>query len=471
MRPHQGKFGLLAALLLSACSLAPTYERPVLAVVDAWPAAAGTTQQGVAAAGIEWENFFLDPQLKQLIRLALDNNRDLRVAALNIERARALYQVQAADRLPSLNAGIDGARQRLPADVSPTGKEGVFTHYSAGVAAPAFELDFFGRVRNLSDAALERYSATEEARASAHLSLVAEVAAAYETLQADQRLLELSRNTLQSRGESHARQLELHAQGASAAYDLRQSETLLASARAAVAQQTRQRALDENALTLLASRPLPAELLRARPKDAAQTLSEIQAGMPSMLLASRPDIRQREALLRAAHADIGAARAAFFPRIALTGSFGSASHELSGLFDTGSRAWSFLPQITLPIFDGGRNKARLGAANSDRGIALAQYEKSIQTAFREVADALAGRATLGEQLQAVRDQEAAEQARFLLSKERYDSGYSSYLELLDAQRALYAAQQAVIQVALQEVQNRIALYKALGGGWKGQAHG
>jgi multidrug efflux system outer membrane protein len=463
----------LAALLLSACSLAPVYERPAMPVAGAWPAAvapaaniANTGAETPAAHDIRWQDFFQDARLKQAIGLALEHNRDLRVAILNIERARSLYQVQAADRLPTLNAGLSGARQRVPDQLAPGGNGGVSSSYTAGVGVTAFELDLFGRVRNLSDAALERYAATEEAQRAAQISLVAEVASVYEAVLADERLLALSRQTLASRTESHQRQIQLRDQGASSEFDLRQSESLFEAAKIALAQALRQRALDENALTVLVGRTLPADLLPAGGASwDSNVMAQLPAGLPSDLLAARPDIRRQEALLRSANANIGVARAAFFPRISLTGAFGSSSNELSGLFDSGTRAWSFLPQISLPIFDGGRNRANLGAAKADRDIALAQYDKSIQSAFREVADALAGRATLGEELRAVKAQEGAEQVRYNLARLRYDGGQSSYLEYLDAQRSLFAAQQQTIRTSLAELQNRIGLYKALGGGW------
>jgi multidrug efflux system outer membrane protein len=457
---------VLAGLLLSACSLAPTYERPALPVAQTWPAATATEANGPAAHDVRWQDFFQDEKLKQVIAAALEHNRDLRVATLNIERARALYQVQSADRLPTINAGLSGARQRVPDLVAPGGNGGVSSAYTAGIGVTAFELDLFGSVRNMSQAALERFAATEEAQRAAQISLVAEVASVYEAVLADQRLLALSRETLASRTESHERQQQLRDQGASSEYDLRQSESLLAAAQASVAQATRQRALDENALTVLTGSKLPADLL---PTDGANwrsnVIADLPPGLPSELLTSRPDIRRQEALLRASNANIGVARAAFFPRITLTGAFGSSSNELSGLFDAGSRSWSFLPQLSLPIFDGGRNRANLNVAKADKEIAIAQYDKTIQVAFREVADALAGRATLGDELRAVQAQESAEQVRYNLAKLRYEGGQSSYLEYLDAQRSLYGAQQQTIRTSLAELQNRIALYKALGGGW------
>lgn len=461
---------VLLVALLAGCSLAPTYERPALPVAGAWPAAVAPQTAGDASArsahSVPWQEFFKDDQLKQLIGMALEYNRDLRVATLNIERARALYQVQAADRLPTFNAGLGGSRQRVPDTVVPGGFGGLSTGYTTGLSFTAFELDLFGRVRNLSGAALERFAATEEGRRVAQISLVAQVAYSYEALLADEQLLALSQRTLSSRDASHQRQIQLRDSGASSEYDLRQSESLLEAAKIALLQTQRQRALDENALVLLTGRPVSVALLPSSGKSwDGEAMSALPAGLPSDLLTARPDIRQQEALLRAGNANIGAARAAFFPRISLTGAFGSSSNELSGLFDSGSRAWSFQPVITLPIFDGGRNRANLGVAVAERDIAIAQYEKTVQVAFREVADALAGHATLGNELRAVQAQEHAEQVRHDLAKLRYDSGEASYLEYLDAQRELFAAQQQTIRTGLAELQNRIALYKSLGGGW------
>ncbi|MBG7622056.1 efflux transporter outer membrane subunit [Herbaspirillum sp. AP02] len=477
---HLGAASLLATLL-AGCSLAPTYERPALPVQTQWPADLAASanananaggSEAPSAASLPWQQFFRDPSLRQLISLALDHNRDLRVAALNIERARSLYQVQSADRLPTLNLGVSGARQETPNTVAPAGKGGLTTAYSVGLGVTAFELDLFGRVRNLSGAALERFSATEQARKTTQISVVAQVAYTYEALVADERLLALARQTLDSRTASHQRQVSLREMGASSDYDLRQSDSLLEAARIALLQAQRQRALDQNALALLIGQPIPASLLPAADTDwNGSVIAELPAGLPSDLLTGRPDIAQQEALLRAANANIGAARAAFFPRISLTGSFGSASDALNGLFESGGRAWSFLPSITLPIFDGGRNRANLGVAQADRDIAVAQYEKTIQVAFREVADALAGQATLGAELRAVQAQERAEQQRHDLARLRYDSGEASYLDYLDAQRAWFASQQQTIRTGLAEVQNRIALYKSLGGGWQEQRSG
>jgi multidrug efflux system outer membrane protein len=457
---------IVATLLMLGCSLAPTYERPSLPVDSAWP---GQSRNDVSAGDVtdvQWTNFFKDARLKQVIQIALNNNRDLRVATSNIEKARALYGIQFSERLPNLDAAVSGNRQRTPGDLSVSGRSEVSRQYFAGVGIPSFELDFFGRVKNLSNAAFERYAASENARHTVEIALIAQVASTYEAIAADKRLVELSRQTLDSRSDSHQRQLDLFKQGASSEYDLRQSQSLLEAARAVLARQVRQVALDENALVvLLGTKPEDSLLPTADDFGAGDLLADIPVGMSSSLLENRPDIRQGEALLRASYADIGAARAAFFPRISLTSSLGTSSSELSGLFDAGSRTWAFIPQLTLPIFDAGRNRANLNVAKADRDIALAQYEKAIQVAFREVADSLISRTTLIQELSAVRGQEDAETRRFVLAKQRYESGYSSYLEYLDAQRSLFAVQQQTITTALAEIKNRITLYKSIGGGW------
>ena len=454
--------GISAAVLgltLAGCgSMAPQYQRPSAPVASTFPDAASSAATATAATAIEWRRFFTDARLQQLITLALANNRDLRIAVLNIEQARAQYDIRRADQWPTVNAGLSGSRL-------PTSSGGISSTYSAGVLVTAYELDLFGRVRSLGDAALAQYLASEEARKATQISLVATVATSYLALQGDEELLRVTRETLLTR-ETSLRLIKLRFdKGASSLIDLRQAESLLESARVALAQTTRQRALDENALVLLLGQPLPATLPDGVPITAAATLPELASGLPSDLLVRRPDIRQAEQQLIAANANIGAARAAFFPRITLTGSLGSASNELSGLFKAGSGGWSFAPQLLQPVFDAGRNQGNLKVAQVGRDIATAQYERAIQSAFREVADALAGRATLGEQLRAQEALVRAEQDRYRLADLRYRNGVASYLDALDAQRSLFAAQQALVQVQAQYQQNGVTLYRVLGGGW------
>jgi multidrug efflux system outer membrane protein len=446
---------LALALALSGCiSLAPKYERPAAPVAPAFPLLGAAS--GEAATSIAWQSFFADARLKQLIDMALVNNRDLRVAVLNIEQARAQYRIRRADRLPTVAAAASGTRQS-------TGDDSISSTYSAGLAVSAFELDLFGRVRNLSEAALAQFLATEQASKTVQISLVASVANVYLAMLADEELLALIRRTLSTREESLKLTQLKYDNGVVSRLDLQLAQSLVETARVALAQQERQRALDANLLTLLVGQPIP-DTLPAGATLTATSLPELPAGLPSDLLTVRPDIRSAEQELIAANANIGAARAAFFPRISLTGSAGSASTELSGLFKSGSFGWSFAPQAVLPIFDYGRNSANLASARVGRDVAVAQYERTIQTAFREVADALAGQATFGEQLRAQRAVAAAEAERFNLSDLRYRSGAASYLDLLDAQRSLFIAQQASVEANLQRLQNQVTLYRVLGGG-------
>ena len=449
---------LALVLVLSGCvSLAPKYQRPASPVALAFDDAPANPATSEAAAQLEWQRFFADARLRQLIDLALINNRDLRVAILNIEQARAQYQIRRADILPTVNAAVTGSRV-------PGSNDSITGTYTAGFGVSAFELDLFGRVRNLSEAALGQFLATEEARKSTQIGLIGSVANTYLALLADDELLALIRQTLAAREESlKLIQLKFD-NGVVSKVDLSQGQSLVDTARVALAQQQRQRAQDINALVLLVGQPLPASLAPAN--TLAQTeLSALPAGLPSDLLAVRPDIRAAEQQLIGANASIGAARANFFPRIALTGSAGSASSELSGLFKGGSFGWTFAPSVVLPIFDVGRNSANLGSARAGRDIAVAQYERSIQIAFREVSDALAGQATFAEQLRAQRAVAQAEAERFNLSDLRYRSGAASYLDLLDAQRSLFTAQQQAVQANLQRLQNQVTLYRVLGGGW------
>jgi outer membrane protein, multidrug efflux system len=464
-----------ALVLLAGCSMIPTYERPAAPLAASYPtygsaAAAPTAADTTPASAVAWQDFFADAKLRRLIALSLDNNRDLRVAVLNIEQARAQYQIRRADQLPTVNGVLSGSR--LPA-----ANGGSTTLYNVGLAVTAYELDFFGRVSSLKEAALSQYLASEEGRKTAQISLIAAVANTYLSMLADEELLVITRQTLTTREDSLKLSKLRFDSGVTSELDFRQAESLLEAARVAYAQQQRQRALDENALTLLVGQPLGSELLgasqsspsasaSATPLAQAQPMADVPAGLPSDLLITRPDIRQAEQQLLAANANIGAARAAFFPRISLTAGVGSASGQLSGLLKSGTWGFTAAPQLLLPIFDAGRNQAGLDSAKVGRDIAIAQYEKSIQTAFREVADALATRSTLVDQLQSQQAQANAEAIRFKLSDLRYRNGVASYLDLLDAQRSLFSAQQAVVQTRLAQLQSQVTLYKTLGGGWK-----
>ena len=485
----------LALLALAGCtSLAPDYARPMLPV----PATLNGTNgpngpEGTALAPetgpMGWQDFLQEPRLRELVALALQNNRDLRVAVLAIEKARAQYGVEQSNRFPAVGATAAGNRTRTADDLNTSGRSPTSSQYSAQLGFSSYEIDFFGRVKNLNEAALQEFLRTTENRRSVQLSLVAEVANAWLTLDADGRRLQLAQDTLRSRQKSYELTERSHALGAASGLTLAQAQTTVDTARADVAAFTSQVARDRNALALLAGAPVPAALLpdganpgaTASPAQAASasasvapapslatpaaTLLAVPGDLPSSVLLNRPDVRAAEYTLRGAYASIGAARAAFFPSITLTASAGTASNALSGLFDGGNGTWSFAPQIRLPIFDAGRNRANLQIAETARDTALAQYDKAVQTAFREVADALAERATLAERLQAQQSLQAATLKALQLSEARYRLGADSYLPVLDAQRALYSAQQTLIGLALAEQANRITLYKVLGGRW------
>ncbi len=466
MSDHSGRtFGgraacLVASLLLGACaSMAPEYQRPAPPVSSAFPEAPSAPADGALAADIQWQDFFADPRLKRLVTVALDNNRDLRAAGLAIEQARAQYRIRRADQLPTVNAAAIGQRQP-----GPTGEQS--SVYTVGLAVTAFEFDFFGRIRSLSDAALAQYLATEEAQKSARISLIAAVANLYFNLLADEELLEVTRQALRTREESLKLTKLKFDNGAASELDFRQAEALYESARVTLAQVRRQRALDQNALILLLGQPMPADLPPPQPLMSRQTLPDVPVGLPSDVLVRRPDVLAAEQQLIAANANIGAARAAFWPRISLTTSAGVASTELSDLFTDGKFAWTLNPQALLPIFDYGRNKANLRASEAARDIAVARYERAIQDAFREVSDALATRSTLVDEIRAQQAQVRAESARFRLADLRYRNGAASYLDVLDAQRSLFVSQQSLVLVQAAQVQNLVTLYKVLGGGWK-----
>lgn len=450
---------LTTALLLAACA-GPEPRRPVAseaataAVPATFPQAGGPG--ATPAVELPWAQAFQGPRLQRLIPLALANNRDLRVAVLNIETARASAASRDADLWPTVNASLTGSR-------TPTAAGGINSLYTAGLQVSAYELDLFGRLRGLSAAAAAQLLAAQANQQAVRTALVASVATAEIALQADAALLKLTRDTVATREESLALTRQRFDGGVAGELDLRSAESALQAARAALAQAQRQQALDENALALLVGGPLPADLPAATGALADfEPLAELPAGLPAEVLTRRPDIRQAEFQLGAADANIDAARAAFWPRITLTGQLGSASGALQDLFKRS--AWSFAPQLVQPIFDAGRNRAALASARASRDIALAQYEKAVQTAFREVADGLAGRATLAEQRAALAAQVEAETRRLAAAEQRYAAGVASALDRLDAQRSLFAAQQALVQVQSQRAQNLVSLYRSLGGG-------
>lgn len=458
----------IAAAFLAGCSMAPRYSRPDAPVPAGWPTGpayqSGASLTGeTAAADLKWSQFFVNPQLQKLIGLALANNRDLRVAALNVEKSRAQFRIQRADLLPTVRAAGSGVLLRLPADVFPTGESVIYRNYNVSLGLSSYEIDFFGRVRSLTDQALQQFLGTEQARRSFQISLVAEVANNYLILAADRERLKLALDTLENQKAAYELVQRRFSAGASSELDLRQAQTSVDSARVDVARYTSLVAQDENLLTLVVGVQVPTELLPTG-FSAVGNLRELPPGVPSEVLQRRPDAMQAELQLMAANANIGAARAAFFPRITLNTSIGTSSAQLTGLFAPGSLAWGFVPQITLPIFDYGRNKAGLTAAERDRDIFLARYEKVIQSAFREVADSLALNGTVGEQLQAQQSLTDATSESYRLAQTRYHGGVTSYLNVLDSQRSFYTAQQGLIGVNLARLSNLVTLYKVLGGG-------
>lgn len=478
---------ILMATALAGCSLAPVYERPNAPVTAAWPdqpkvsyggytqaTTVGTqTAEAVAPAGalaaaeLGWKEFFLDVRLQTLIELALVNNRDMRVAMLRVDEARAQFGIQRGAQWPQLSGGVQGSRQRLPSDMRMGGAAApsVTSQNQSGLALTSFELDLFGRLRNLSEAAYQNYLATEQAQKSAHISLISSVAQAYFNQRAAQVQVELTQRTLQSRQESFQLVQTRFDAGVASELDLNQAKTLLDSASASLAQLVRTQAQADNALVLLIGSPLPVDLPAPATFGREQLLASVPAGLPSDMLERRPDILAAENQLKAANANIGAARAAFFPNISLTGFFGSTSPSLDELF-SGGKFWTFSPSIMVPIFAGGSLVEGLSLAKARDNIAVAQYEKAIQQAFREVSDALAGEATFTAQLDAQRALEASSARTLELSNLRYDSGVDSYLQVQTAQVDFFNAQIALVQTGLASLSNRVELYKALGGGWQ-----
>ncbi len=478
---------VVGMLAVSGCSLIPDYQRPNAPVENAWPHGqaydALTVNRDQQAADIGWRDFYRDPALQRLIQLSLDNNRDLRQAALNVRLYQAQYRVQRAELFPDIAVSGTGTRTRQPEDLSQVsairellagnsangagggGGGSISSQYSVTLGFTSYELDLFGRLRSLSEQALLNYFATSEGRRSTQISLVSEVANAYYAWLTDQRMLQLTRETLDAYQRSYDLTRQTVENGVASGLDLRQSRTALEGARANLAQYTRQVAQDRNALTLLLGTSIPADLPQGKGLDGKDLLAELPANLPSDLLQKRPDILQSELQLRAANANIGAARAAFFPRISLTAQGGTASRDLNGLFDAGSGYWTFSPSINIPIFTAGSLKASLDAARIQKDINVATYEKSIQTAFREVADALAAKGTYDDQLQAQQDLVQASQEYYDLANLRYRQGIDNYLTVLDAQRSLYSAQQQLITDRLNQLNSEVTLYKALGGGW------
>lgn len=457
---HLTSLGL--AIAVASCSMAPQYERPGNPVAE-------QLQELDSAAGskfaqVDWHEFYREPELRQLVGQALDNNRDLRLAALNVAQVQARYRIQRAELLPSLAATASAARQRVPESVSQIGGEYTTTQYSVGLGAAAWELDFFGRVNSLREGALQRYFASVEARRSAQLSLVAQVGETYFTWAANRALLDLATDTLARQRESFEVVKQRHERGLSSSLDVSQAATAVHSARVDIARYQRQLEESFTALELLVGAPLDAGQFAQRIVLDAGVTADVPAGLDSQVLLQRPDILQAEYQLRAANADIGAARAAFFPRIALTASAGSASNELDGLFSSGTGTWSFSPQISLPIFTWGSNTAALDVANLRKEASVAEYEQTIQVAFKEALDSIRALETLDAQFAAQQDLVQASEKSLELAKLRYERGVDSFLEVLVSQRDYNMARQGLVAVRLSQLQNKIALFRALGGG-------
>ena len=457
----------VASILLGGCSLIPDYQRPASPVDSLWPSEAGGAQTATAAADLDWRAFFKDPALQGLIDTALANNRDLRVAALNVQAYAAQRQIQRSALFPSVTADGGATRQRLPGSLSSSGDPSISSQYSATVGA-SWELDLFGRLRSLDEQALQQYFATEEARRATQIALVASVANAWLTLQADQELLQLTQDTLKTYQQSFALTQRSYDVGVADALALAQARSAVESAQVSLAQYSRQVAQDRNALVVLLGSGKAGGLPAGQPLD-DDLLLEVPAGLPSDLLQRRPDLRQAEHQLQAANANIGAARAAFFPSVSLTANAGSLSPDLAGLFDAGSGSWLFQPSISLPIFNAGKLRASLDYAELQKDIQVASYEKAIQTAFQEVADGLAARATYQQQLDAQRALVKTNEEYYRLAERRYRTGVDSYLTLLDAQRQLFSVRQQLIGDRLAQLTSEVELYKALGGGWREQS--
>lgn len=461
---------LLAALclllLVSACTLAPGYQRPAAPIPSNYHKGAGLAGQSAQLIG--WREFFTDPCMQRLIELGLANNRDLRIAMLNIEKTRAQYRIQRADLLPTVAAAGESSAMDTPAALigTPYAQRTIVRQYSVSLGFSAFELDLFGRIRSLSEQALETFYSVEMDARTAQMSLVAEIAGMYLQLVSDKELLDITRATYKNRKGQYELVRNKFTSGVASQLEVSQAQSIMEEARSNVARYETSVGRDENYLSLLIGTSLPADLPDVRKLSKVRRLADVPEGLPSSLLERRPDIQAAEHRLKGYNANIGAARANFFPTISLTGLYGTISPDASNLFTAGAEFWKFLPQVSLPIFDTGRNIARLQTAEADKKIAVADYERTIQNAFREVADTLVQRRNIGEQMAAETALLKATTTAFNLASARYDVGVDSYLNVLDAQRSLYSAQQSYISTVLLRETNALTLYKAIGGGWR-----
>lgn len=469
------------AALLAGCNLQPTYQTPIPVTDARYPSGtaydhdsgAGSVDigarsaQGKAASDIDWREFFQDPRLQALITIALTNNQDLQVAMLNVEAARAQYRITRSQLLPYVDTAASSTRERTPANLSDDGST-MSTVYSVGLNA-SWELDLFGRIQSLKDEALAQYLSLAETRKAAHMALVSEVAIQYLALLGSDDQLAVTRSNLENAQESYRITKLSFDNGVGTELDLSQSQGIVEQVSASLEAYTRARAQDENALAMLIGQPIPQNLPAGLALKSQNLLADIPSGLPSDLLQRRPDIAAAEQSLVAANASIGAARAAFFPTVSLTGSYGTLSPSTRGLFQGGQGAWSFIPQISVPIFAGGANRANLDRAQIEKQIEIASYQKSIQTAFREVADGLAARGTYDRQIQFLEQYESSQTRRLELSDMRYRSGVDGYLSVLEAQTDLYDANQSLVAARVARASNLVTLYKALGGGWSEQS--
>ncbi len=462
---------LVLAVPLSGCTMAPKYERPQPQLPLDWTSGTPSQSQPSAQANAtlaDWRQVIVDGPMQRVVELALAGNRDLRVAALKIEKTQAQYRIARADLLPRINATAGANMNRTPGTLSGTGFPSTTRAYSVGLGFSSFELDLFGRIQSLKDAALEQFLATESAHKSVELSLVAEVATAYMTLAADREQLALAQEILVTEQDSFEIIRQRFEFGVAGELDLSRAQTTVDTARVQVAKTSAQVTADQNLLAVLVGSPLPDDLLPARSLAEVAPLVPVPAGLPSEVLARRPDVQSAEHQLKSANANIGAARARHFPSISITGSMGTASNAINGLFASGAGAWAFAPQISLPIFNAGAISAGVKVAEADRDILVAQYEKAVQTAFREVSDCLAQGHSLNTQVEAQRSLTSATGKSYELSGLRYDAGVDSFLSKLDAQRSYASARQNLITARLSQRTNVLTLYKTLGGGWSAQ---
>jgi len=459
----------LLLMLITGCTMIPQYKQPDLPVPEKWPSGMAylpsSSHGKVSAVDMAWKDYFKSESLKTLIERTLANNRDLRIAVLNIEKAKGLYGIQHAETLPVIAGGASAAREGVPENISSTGRSQTSSTLSANIAVTAYELDFFGRVKSLNQEALETYLATEEAALNTRIALIAETSSAYLTYLADKKLLLLAKNTCKAQEKTYTVVKMQYEVGSATQLDLAQAATLVESSKASIAQYTRLTAQAKNAIVLIAGTKVDDLVDGSDTIDNLEFMENLPQGLPSRVLLARPDIRQAEHELKAANADIGAARAALYPKISLTSSLGLASDSLSSLFKSGAAfAWNFAPSLSIPIFNREGLKASLSVALVSEKIAAAQYEAVIQTAFREVADQLAARGTYQDQLAAQNALVTATQKTYDLAAARYQNGIDDFLTVLDSKRSLFSAEQTAVIVKQEYLINLVNMYKVLGGG-------